>query len=154
MKKLYVLLLFCLFFLSGCQNEKENKKNEYIALKKEVLKSGNHEYENLPVDIITTIERTDSENISYKTIITNPCENMHNIKVMLVHNYQNEEVYPSVGIFDEPKELLVENTEEIILEDVIRTEKNISKLDLELKLLIEYINDFGEKKDIYYKTTK
>lgn len=152
MKKLYVILL-CLFFMTGCQNKEENVKNEYIAFKKEVLKSANYQEENLPVDIITTIERIDNENISYKTIITNPKENMHNIKIMLVHNYQNENLYPSIGIFDETKELLVENTEEIILEDTIKSNENISKLDLELKLLIEYIDDFGEKKDIYYKTT-
>ena len=43
--------------------------------------------------------------------------------------------------------------QELVLEDTIRTTKNLSKLDLELKLLIEYTNDNGEKKDIYYKTT-
>ena len=152
MKKLYVILL-CLFFMTGCQNKEENVKNEYIAFKKEVLKSANYQEENLPVDIITTIERIDNENINYKTVINNPKENMHNIKIMLVHNYQNENLYPSIGIFDETKELLVENTEEIILEDTIKSNENLSKLDLELKLLIEYIDDFGEKKDIYYKTT-
>lgn len=152
MKKLYVILL-CLFFMTGCQNKEENVKNEYIAFKKEVLKSANYQEENLPVDIITTIERIDNENINYKTVINNPKENMHNIKIMLVHNYQNENLYPSIGIFDETKELLVENTEEIILEDIIKSNENLSKLDLELKLLIEYIDDFGEKKDIYYKTT-
>ena len=155
MKRKYILLLFCLLFISGCENEKENLKNEYITLKNETLKEENYIECSLPVEIITTIERTDEENITYKTLITNPQENMHNVKAVLVHNYYNEDVFPSIGVFDETQELLVDNEEnqELVLEATIRTTKNLSKLDLELKLLIEYTNDNGEKKDIYYKTT-
>ena len=69
-------------------------KNEILEEKKVVTES-------LPVDIVTTIERINEEDISYKTTISNPKENMHNIKVMLVHNYYSENLYPSIGIFDE-----------------------------------------------------
>ena len=124
-------------------------------MKNETLKEDNYKQETLPVDIVTTIERVDEEDVNYKTTITNPKENMHNVKAILVHNYYNDDLYPSIGVFNEPQELLVDNNEngEITLEDTIKTTKNISKLNLELKLLIEYTNDNGEKKDIYYKTT-
>lgn len=141
--------------MCGCENKEETTKNEYIAMKNETFNEKNYTKEFLPVDIITTIDRVDEEDVSYKTTITNPKENMHNVKVLLVHNYYNEDIFPSIGIFDEPQELLVDNTKdtELILKDTIKTTKNISKLGLELKLLIEYTNDAGEKKDIYYKTT-
>ena len=155
MKKIYILLLSSLFLMCGCENKEETTKNEYIAMKNETFNEKNYTKEFLPVDIITTIDRVDEEDVSYKTTITNPKENMHNVKVLLVHNYYNEDIFPSIGIFDEPQELLVDNTKdtELILKDTIKTTKNISKLGLELKLLIEYTNDAGEKKDIYYKTT-
>ena len=155
MKKIYILLLFSLVFISGCENKEEAIKNEYIAMKNETFDEKNYTEEELPVDIITTVERIDGEAVNYKTTITNPKENMHDVKILLVHNYYNEDIFPSIGVFDEPQELLVDNAEEtkITLKDTIKTTKNISKLDLKLKVLIEYTNDNGEKKDIYYKTT-
>lgn len=154
MKKICILLMFSLL-LSGCENKEETKKNEYLAMKSATFNERNYVSEELPVDIVTTIERINDETINYKTAITNPKENMHDVKVMLVHNYQNEDVYPTIGVFDEPKELLMDNNElsELTLTDTINTTKNISKLGLELKLLIEYTDDLGEKKDIYYKMT-
>lgn len=155
MKKEYILLIFSLFLISGCENKEEAMKNEYIAMKTETFNDKNYTKEDLPVDIVTTINRITEETVEYKTIITNPRENMHNVKVLLVHNYYNEDKFPSIGLFDEPIELLTESTEEVelVLKDTIQTTTNISKLNLELKLLIEYTNDLDEKKDIYYKTT-
>ena len=155
MKKICILLL-SLILITGCENKKEATKNEYIAMKNATFNEKNYTNETLPVDIVTTIERINEEDVNYKTTITNPKENMHDVKVLLVHNYYNDDVFPSIGVFDEPQELLIDNTEEteLTLTDTIQTTKNISKLNLELKLLIEYTDDDGEKKDIYYKTTK
>lgn len=154
MKKICILLVLSLL-LSGCENKEETKKNEYLTMRSATLNEKNFIKEDLPVDIVTTIERINDETINYRTAITNPKENMHDVKVMLVHNYQNEDVYPTIGVFDEPKELLIDNNEssELTLADTINTTKNISKLGLELKLLIEYTDDLGERKDIYYKMT-
>ena len=155
MKTRYILLILVLFLITGCENEEENIKNEYIAMKNQVLDDHNYKEEELPVDIITSIERVNEEDILYEVTITNPKENMHNIKAMVVHNYYNEDVFPSTGVFDEPDDLLVgdEDKTELVLKDTIQTTKNISKLDLEVKVWIEYTNDSVEKKDIYYKTT-
>lgn len=155
MKKIYILLLMSLMLLSGCENQEENTKNEYLAMKNETFKEANYKEQSLPVDIVTTIGRIDEEKINYKVAISNPKENMHDIKVLLVHNYYTENVYPSIGVFDKTRELLIDNTEDnsIILEDTIQTTTNISRLGLELKVLIEYTDDLGERKDVYYKTT-
>jgi len=155
MKKIYILMLINLILICGCESQEEINKNEYITMKNETFNELNYSSESLPVDIITTIDRTAEEDVSYKTIITNPKENMHNVKALLVHNYYSEDIFPTIGVFDEPKELLVDNNEnnELVLNDIIKTTKDIKKLNLELKLLIEYTDDNGEKKDIYYKTT-
>ena len=155
MKNKHIFLLISLLLLSGCQNQTEENKNEYIAMKKNTLNEDNYIEEELPVDIVTTIERVGEEDVNYKVTISNPKENMHDVKVLLVHNYYTENTYPSIGLFNETEELLINNQEKntLALEDTIKTTKNISKLDLEMKLLIEYTNDYNEKKDIYYKTT-
>lgn len=155
MKKISILLLISLLFITGCETKEEATKKEYIAMKNATFDDENYKKEKLPFDIVTTIERVDEEEINYQTTINNPKENMHNIKVLVVHNYYSEDIFPTIGVFDEPKELLVNNNDdkEIILKDTIKTTTNLSKLNLELKMLIEYTNDLGEKKDIYYKTT-
>lgn len=155
MKKMYILILISLLILTGCENEEETIKNKYIAMKNQTFDENNYQNEELPLEIITTIERIDEEAINYNVVIKEPRENMHDVKAMVVHNYYNEDVFPSIGVFDEPKDLLINNdeTSELILKDTIKTTKNISKLDLELKIWIQYINDNGEKKDLYYKTT-
>ena len=151
MKKIYILLLLCIFILTGCENKEEKVKSEYIAMKNNTLTQASYE-EDLPVEIITTIKRIDEEAVSYKVIINNPSINMHNVKVLLAHNYYIEDVFPSIGIFDDVKELLVDSEEanELVLEGVIETTEDIRKLELELKVSIEYINDDGDKKDLYY----
>lgn len=155
MRKVYILLLFSLILITGCENEEETIKNEYIAMKNQTFNDKNYTDTELPVDIVTTIERIDEEAINYKVTISNPKENMNDVKVLVVHNCYNEDVFPSIGVFDEPQKLLANGDDEevLVLKDTIKTTKNISKLDLELKILIEYTDDNGEKKDIYYKTT-
>jgi len=149
------LLIIIIILLTGCTNKEETTKNEYIAMKNNLIKEEiNIDKENLPLDVITEIDRLNEEEIIYKVILKNPKENMHNIKIMLIHNQYSEEIFPSVGVFDEKKELLKEAKDnKIELTGKLKTIENISKMNFQIKLLIQYINDLDEKKEIYYKTT-
>ena len=157
MKKNGILIILFLLLLTGCDNKEEEIKSEYIAMKNQTFNEKNYQVvgDELPVEIVTIIERISAETINYQVIIKEPKENMHNVKAMVVHNYYNEDVFPSIGIFNEAKELLSNNNEvgELLFKDTIQTTKDIRDLGLELKIWIEYTNDNGEKKDIYYKTT-
>ena len=151
------LLIILIFFLTGCTNNEETIKNEYIAMKSNLLSANiiNETEANLPLDIIININRDNEEHITYDVILNNPKENMHNIKAIVVHNYYSEEIFPSVGVFDTVQNLLINNEEnkEIKLTGTIETTKNISNMNLEIKLWLQYKNDLGEIKEIYYKTT-
>ena len=83
MKKIHILALIILLILTGCENNEENIKNEYIAMKNQTFDDKNYQNEAIPVEIITTIERIDEEAINYKVTIKNPQENMHDIKAMV-----------------------------------------------------------------------
>lgn len=155
MKKFLLIILIVL--LTGCTNQEENVKNEYIAMKNSLLAANiiNENSEKLPLDIIINLDRNNDEVITYDVILNNPRENMHDIKAMVVHNYYSEEIFPSIGVFEEEKNLLINNQEqqEIKLTGIIETTKNISNINLEVKVWLQYTNDSGEIKEIYYKTT-
>lgn len=151
------LLIILMIFLTGCVNNEENIKNEYIAMKNNLLSANvvNKDNENLPLDIIVNLDRSSEDIIKYDVILKNPKENMRNIKAMVVHNYHSEEIFPSIGVFDMRKNLLMndETEQEVKLVGTIETTKNISNLNLEIKIWLQYTNDSEEIKEIYYKAT-
>ena len=155
MKKVTIIFLLILI-LVGCENKKEENKDEYISIKKQLLEEKEYtKREDLPVDITVQIDRVDEEKVNYKVILNHPKDNMKDIKVLVINNYYNEEVFPSIGIFDDPKKLSTDEQDSSIeLDSILKTTKNISKINLELKVWMEYINELGEKKEIYYKTTQ
>ena len=155
MKRTYLLLIISLFFISGCENKEEVTKNEYLAMKNETLDEANYINDYLPLDIIVYIDRVGEEEVCYKVTLANPQENMHDIKALVVHNYYTEDIFPSIGLFDDDESLIVGNEEVrgIELVGYIDTTKDIDELNLELKIWIQYIDDNGEVKDIYYKAT-
>ena len=155
MKKEYIIFFLCLFLLIGCENKKEEPKDEYISLRNEILDKNEYmSSDELPLDITIKTDRIDEEKVTYKIILDNPKENMKNMRGMIIYNYYTEEQYPTFGIFDDTKELLKDdNSNPIEFVKTIETTKNLSKIDLGLKIWIEYTNDLDEKKEIYYKAT-
>lgn len=154
MKKL-IFLFLSIFIIVGCDNQEEIVKNEYITIKNNLLKQQEYtSLEELPLDITIHIDREDEEVIDYEVVLEHPKENMYSIKALVIHNYYTEGVFPSIGLFDDEKKSLLqeEKTDDTIsLSDKIETTKDISKLNLELKLWIEYQNEVGETKTIYYR---
>ena len=158
MKKLLIGLMSIIILLSvGCKKDTtdQEEKDDYIAMKSNLIsKEDFDDGEEINCDISITIDRIDDETITYTTIISNPKEDMNNIKLLVVHNYFTEDIFPSVGIFTEPRQLKKDEDNNITLVGYIDTTKDIKKLDLELKVWIEYTDNNEEVKDIYYKTTK
>lgn len=173
MKKILLILLVSFTFLTGCENKEEEEKNEYLAMKSNLLETKKYtNLEEIMCDIIVDINRLDEEQVEYSVSLTNPKENMRNVKVIVVHNYYTEEIFPTIGLFDKTIDLYINSNKEeqtnlennnsitteeenvIKLTGIIKTTNDIDNLNLELKILIEYTNEFGDIKDIYYKTTK
>ena len=156
MKKLVVLVVFIIFIV-GCSNvkiENNNKiseeKESYLAIKNEL--NAKKEYissDELPCNV-TRINR---EEVSYRAIIDDPKVNMYNVKALLIHDYFTEDIFPSIGIFDDPENLIIgsEEVKGISLVGYIETTKNIEELNLNIKLYIEYTDDEGNINKVYYK---
>lgn len=159
MKKLVVLIF--IIFIVGCSNVKieqneeiSKEKEDYLAIKNEL--NNIEEYisdEELPCDITISVDRVNNEEISYRAIIDNPKIDMYNVRALLIHDYFTEDIFPSIGIFDKRENLLLNNEEVrgISLVGYIETTKDIEELNLNIKLYIEYTDNEGNVKEIYYK---
>ena len=55
----------------------------------------------LTYDVNVYSDRLVDTEIIYRVIIDNPTESMHNISVLVIHNYPTNDIFPSIGIFDE-----------------------------------------------------
>jgi hypothetical protein len=155
--KRFVIFLFILFIITGCSSDTtdQEEKSDYLAWKSELVEQDNFSSnEELNCDITVSVGRVSDDVISYTTFLSNPGEDMHSIKMMVVHNYFTEDVFPTIGIFDDTKELLEDDDNNITLVGYIDTTQDIQKLNLELRIWIEYTDNDGNIKDIYYKTTK
>ena len=156
MKKFLIISITLILCLTGCNKTTkiDQEKEDYLAIKQDLLKSNNFiQEEELPFDLNIYVNRVNDEEISYRAIIDNEKENMHNVKAILVHNYFTDDIFPSIGIFDDGVDLLT-NSEEvkgISLVGYINSTKDIN--NLEYRVYIEYKNDNDEIKKIYYKST-
>jgi hypothetical protein len=155
MKKVFLSMLIIMFILTGCNNKEEKEKAEYLQMKSNLLEHKKFSNaEDINCDIIVKIDRSNEEKIVYNVILSNPKEDMKNIKAIVVHNYYTEDIFPTIGLFNKTSELLKKDSDKTIkLKGTIDTTDDIDKLDLQLKILIKYANESGQEKDIYYKTT-
>lgn len=152
MKKL-VILIPILILLVGCTNKVEENKIAYLEYKKELEKTElfNKE-EEIHFNTYFNIEREDEEVVNYSIIINEPTIDMYSIKALLIHDYYQEETFPSVGIFGDEVKLQKESGDKIILSGTIQTLEDIS--DVNFKLYLEYQDENGEENKIYYEVAR
>ena len=143
MKKIIVIII-TMFILSGCtiKNEAQDKYNEYIEDLKsvEVLTM-----EKPPIDIDITIEKYDDNLYSYSAIINKNEEEMNEVLALLIHNKETENVFPSIGIFDD--KISVKDKHGIKLSGYVENIENI-----EFRLVISYTNQNNRRLKYYYVT--
>lgn len=152
MKKI-ILLIPLLFVLVGCTNKEEENKMAYLEYKNELEERDifNGE-ENLDFNVYFNIEKVNEEITDYSLIIDNPKINMYNVKALLIHDFINEDAYPSVGIFDDTRNLNADSDDKIVLNGSIQTIDDISKT--KFKLYFEYTDDNNDLNKIYYDVSR
>ncbi len=151
MKKV-LLIIPLVLLLIGCSNKVEDDKFAYLEYKKNLEKQEDFiNNDELDFNTFFDIER-DGDKINYSLTIDNPKIDMHNVKAILIHNYPIEDTYPTVGIFNETKEILFNSGNSIKLEGTILSSDDIS--DVKFKLYLEYTTDEDEKEEIYYEVQR
>lgn len=164
MKKSYILVLIVIsiiFIIVGCKNENnnvENKSNNVEKQKDEYLdyvqklKKVDKDSEDLPFSIEIQYDKVDDE-VRYQVIIDNPVQDIKNIKALAIHNMHTDDIFPSIGIFDDKVDLLKDKSPSgVILVGYIPYEGEIEDLNCQIKVLVEY--EIDNNKNISYFVTK
>ena len=151
MKK--IMLFLPLVLLMGCTNEVEESKYAYLDYKNELQEQEVFDEED-DIDFNTyfNIIREDEEIVNYSVVINSPNIDMYNVKALLIHDYMQDDAFPSVGIMDEPVELLKDSDGSIELKGTIQTTDDVS--NVKFKLYIEYIDSEGLENKIYYQVSR
>ena len=148
MKKILVVIV--LLLLTGCTNKVEEEKYAYLEYKNNLEEQKDFvSQESLEFNTYFNLVRETEEKVTYSLVIDNPKFNMKNVKALLIHDFITEDVFPSVGIFDEPVTLHKDSNDKIVLEGSIQTIEDIS--DTKFKLYLEYVDDDGLENSIYYE---
>lgn len=150
MKKIFLLVI--LILLVGCTNEVEENKYAYLNYKNNLQNQNDFEETIVDFNTFFDIERINEEVLNYSLIINSPNTNMYNVKALLIHDYTQEEVYPSSGIIDEPIDLLKNTDKKIELKGTILTIDDIS--NVRFKLFLEYTDDSGQENKIFYQLSR
>ena len=124
MKK--ILLVFCIL-LAGC-----SKPTIYDTYVKN-LKENNNISADIPFDIEFYIDNVNENRIIYQVIIDNPQIETDNVTALVIHDGKTNDIFPSVGIVDEPIDLNIDKG--IILLGYIDQTS-----DINFKVLIETNN--------------
>lgn len=125
MKK--ILLIICILLI-GC-----SKSTIYDTYVKN-LKENNNISTNIPFDIEFYIDNVNENRIIYQVIIDNPKIKTDNVTALVIHDGEANDIFPSVGIVDEPIDLNIDKGI-ILLGYVDQTS------DIRFKVLIETNND-------------
>lgn len=159
---LILLLVFISFFLIvvGCSKNSspdnnvniEKEKDTYVKYVQE-LKKVTESSLDIPFDVNITYDKLDDEEVRYQVVIDNPKENVKNIKALAVHNMQTDDIFPSIGIFDDSVDLTLDSESKgVILVGYIPYEGDLDDFDCEMKVLISY--EIDEKEYTTYYVTK
>ncbi|MBR2712548.1 MAG: hypothetical protein IKE73_02440 [Bacilli bacterium] len=149
MKKILILLICFIFLLTGCASKEITKeKNIYIKYIKE-LKKVNKSTNNIPFDIEIKLDKLTDELYMYQFIMDNVKEDIDDVEAIVIHNKKTEDIFPSIGIFDEKEKLLVDKKPSgIVLVGYIDSKNK----DANFKALIKYKDSNNKKHKVYYVT--
>lgn len=121
-------LLFLVILLVGCS--KSNVYDMYV----EKLKNDENISRDIPFNIEFNIDNVNDNRIIYQVIIDEPKVEATNVKALVIHDVKTKDIFPSVGIVDEPIDLqkekgiiligYVDQTDDINFKLLIETEDN------------------------------
>lgn len=153
MKKIIVFSTL-LILICGC-SKSDGMQMEYNKQMKQLF-SVNENSSYVPCDIEITYDKITDEEVSYQIVFDNPKENMRNINIVVSHDMETTDGYPSIGVFDEEPINLstmvdADNPNKgIVLVGYFKYSGELEELDVNFKISLNYVNDGIEEKTIYY----
>ena len=151
MKKILIFLLL-IFFICGCTNTNASKE-EYLSYIKELkeVKESSKEY---PFNIEVKYDKIIDQEVRYQVILDDVKEDITDITMIAYHDKKTEDIYPSIGIFDDKESLLKDKKPSgLILVGYIPYKKDLEDFKITMKVLVKYKLN-GKEYKIYYVSKK
>lgn len=142
LRKILIIITFILF-ITGCKVVKketnlEHEKQTYQKYVKE-LKQRNYSSDDIPFDIDVVYDRITEDEVRYQVIIDNPKYDLSSLQVIAIHNKQTDDIFPSLGIFEEKKSLYRgKKPEGLVLVGYIPYDGKLSNFKCKMKVLVKY----------------
>ena len=140
-------MIIAILIIVGCDNNKVT--NEYKIYEKYIdeLENATNFIEQNNYDLEIEIEQINEKESMYVLTLDNVKTDMYEIEVIVIHNKNTEDIYPSSGIFEEKIDIS-KNDEEVKGIQLIGFIENTE--NIEFKTLIKYKDSNGESKKDYY----
>jgi hypothetical protein len=152
---------FIVLLITGCGYNKEIAKEKliYNEMLNKIDAANDNDYNHpLSYNINVYIDKIIESEIRYQVIIDDPKEEIKNISSLVTHNYPTEDIFPSIGIFDDKVNLFPNFIDKknnyvkgISLIGYIPFEEDISEFDGVFKVIVEYEDELGNSKTDYYE---
>lgn len=155
MKKFIILFLVSIIFLTGCEANTSNVQKEayikYINELKNIKKSS----KDIPFDVEVKYDKLTDDEIRYQVILDNVKEDIYDIEALAIHDKETDDVFPSIGIFDDKQNLLKNKKPSgVILVGYIDYQGEVKDFNCKLKVLVKYKTNDKKEHIVYYVTKK
>ncbi len=147
-KKISVLFLLFLL-LTGCTKLQANDK--FYTQEVKVLQQQEQFDQEFPFEINISIERLTKYEITYHLVIDHFEQDVNNIKALVIHDQKTDDVYPSIGIYEEKVDLVRAKKKGILLVGYIDYSKDIKDFKGTFKAMISYTQGKKEITKFYKK---
>lgn len=149
MKKIMIIILISLT-LTGCKPKENNELkvyNSYINKLKDKEVINDKEY---PFNINIQIEKITDEEIIYVLRLDEFKEKLYNIETIILHNSKTEDIFPSIGIFDDKLNLPNEKQKGILLVGYIDFNKELKEFHTDFKVYIKCKDKNDKIKEYFF----
>lgn len=150
MKKKLGIIFLIIIFICGCGKLSDEDKVYKDDVK--ILEDKEEFDTTFPFDIDVDVYKLTDYEVTYRMHLDNIKDGINNIKALVIHDRKTDDVYPSVGIFEDKIDLKKEKKKGILLVGYIDYKGNIEDFKATFKVMITYEENGKEVTKFYKKS--
>ncbi|MDD3822039.1 MAG: hypothetical protein ACOXZW_01440 [Bacilli bacterium] len=161
MRKILFVLSICIIISGCCFNSVLPEQKNYYEMLDKLNNTTDKYQEDLPFALKIYIDKINEFELMYRVIIDSPTYELYNLSALVIHNYETEDIYPSIGVLDEKVNLVPNYIDKennyvkgINLIGYIPFNEDISAFKGEFRILVNYDDQFGVNHELYYQNNK
>lgn len=159
MPKQIIIIIISMLLLIGCTtNSYKEEKELYNHFINDLMKAKLEDFsDDLPFNLNVYFDKVSDSEITYRIIIDEPKIIMNNIKVIAIHDQKTNDIFPTIGIFDQPLNLIpgdidltLNKVGGIILVGYIPYQGKLEDFKCNIKVLLEFEDESSHLNRLFY----